>query len=442
MAGKGRVRKIPDGIDPTKKCPSCEATRGNKIQGWNAIKVDGQIIGFTCPDCPKWSDPINRIDVKGQPRFRATVDKTPKGAKTRKQVSRTFDVLDDAYAWVEEVRNELEKTSKLASHDLTIDEAFEQWLVTAEIEPPTKRNYKSQFAPVSAAIGKMRVKDVTSFDVEDIVTSMKSGGKKRDGSPYGKWAIRSAIGRLSQTLDRLVAHGVLDENVTKVVSKPKDKRGKRKDFAYWKTVGTGAEAYSPEQDKFRQVSDKHRDAGAWRLALAGMTRADICGLKWEDIDLEEGKAEVKRSRVILDGKNDYVGDAKSDQRYRIVPCEELEPGTTKLLKEMKLRQLEEKMKAGKAYTSSGYVVVDELGNRIRPELFSDRFRSLCRQAGVTVINLHKTRHTLAALMNERGYSVRRAAYILGHTISVHVSSYLPDADAEDMSAPPPIRRVS
>jgi hypothetical protein len=43
------------------------------------------------------------------------------------------------------------------------------------------------------------------------------------------------------------------------------------------------------------------------------------------------------------------------------------------------------------------VLVDDLGKPLRPELYSDRFRRLCREARLRTIHLHLIRHTLAGL---------------------------------------------
>ena len=61
---------------------------------------------------------------------------------------------------------------------------------------------------------------------------------------------------------------------------------------------------------------------------------------------------------------------------------------------------------------------------MRPELYSDRFRRLSREAGLRVIHLHLVRHTLAVAMNRAGVAPVDAAPLLGHTVDVYVSTYL------------------
>ena len=356
----------------------------------------------------------------------------------RKQVKKTHDALDDARQWVAEVRAEVAERGGLAARELTVEKALEDWLKnheSAKLESPATANlYRSQWQPVTRAFGDKPLRELTVADVEELITSMLTGGK-RNGEPYGKWAVRAAVGRLSQALDRAVRHKDVTENVAKQVGNlPKDKRGKRRTFDYWKTSGHGGDARVPNFDKFRAVADRHRDAGAWRLTLCGMTRADIMGLMWSDINLNTGKLEVERGRVIVNGNDDYAGEPKSEQRYRSVFFENLEPGTITLLRRMKARQAEERFAAGSAWRETGCVVVNEIGEPLRPELYSDRFRALCRSAGVPVIHLHKVRRSLAGLLHEQGWTPANAAKLLGHTKDVHIASYLPDADDESYEA--------
>src|SRR5699024_11912021 len=98
-----------------------------------------------------------------------------------------------------------------------------------------------------------------------------------------------------------------------------------------------------------------------------------------------GAASVGRGPVITEGRLDHAGETKTPQRRRTVPVEIIEPGTIELLRAMQARQAEDKLAAGTAYVDSGYLVVNEAGEPLRPELYSDRFRSLCRKAKVPVI---------------------------------------------------------
>ncbi|QQE48518.1 hypothetical protein I6H91_10305 [Micrococcus luteus] len=97
-----------------------------------------------------------------------------------------------------------------------------------------------------------------------------------------------------------------------------------------------------------------------------------------------------------------MGDPKCAQRVRTVHVEAMRPGTMDLRRALRARQARHQLKAGAAWHSTGYVVVDELGSPVRPEWYSDRFRALCRKTSVPTIRLHAVRHSLAHLFHLSG----------------------------------------
>ena len=92
------------------------------------------------------------------------------------------------------------------------------------------------------------------------------------------------------------------------------------------------------------------------------------------------------------------------------------------------------MQAGTGYTDTGLVVVDALGHGVGPQWYSDRFAAVCRQAGLPVIRLHSLRHSLAFWLHSVGVSPADAAGLLGHTVDVHLSTYLPHSGASGITA--------
>jgi integrase len=75
------------------------------------------------------------------------------------------------------------------------------------------------------------------------------------------------------------------------------------------------------------------------------------------------------------------------------------------------------------------VLVNALGRPVRPELYSDTFRALSREAGVRPIHLHLIRHTLAVELLRADVSIVDTAALLGHTPDVFVSTYLRKSEA-------------
>jgi hypothetical protein len=105
-----------------------------------------------------------------------------------------------------------------------------------------------------------------------------------------------------------------------------------------------------------------------------------------------------------------------------------------LLRSLRAHQHADRLMLGAGYPNTGLVLVDALGEPVRPELYSDRFRKLCREAGLREIHLHLVRHTLAGELIRAGATIVDAAALLGHTPDVFVKTYLRPSEAGLRSA--------
>lgn len=147
------------------------------------------------------------------------------------------------------------------------------------------------------------------------------------------------------------------------------------------------------------------------------------GLAWSDVDFATGTLTVRQTRVSVSRDTDtrrwMTGPPKSSASKRRIKPDSVQPGTMAALRRLKVASLPDDQ-----VNPAGLVVVDELGAPVMPAWFSDHFAALQRSAGVSVIKLHSTRHTIAYLMHDAGIPPVRAAAFLGHTLTVHLDNYL------------------
>jgi integrase len=422
----------------TKACASCGQPRGNQRTGWVPITRDEAVVGYTCPACPTAVEPIRRVETKpGRVVFRARLDSTrPEAGRARQQVSGSFDTLDAAREFVAEVRTAISTHGAYGAATRagaeTVAALCERWIETrVDVRTITRDGYRNWLAPVKRhPIGQVPVGEVAIADVQAFIEWLgREGSRPRKGrevgTPLSANSIRSVRVALQQAIDLAVAEGSVARNVVKLARWPKARTKRGKDLEHWQPA---------ELVKFREHADGDALAGAWRLSLSGMTRADVMGLRWSDLDLDAGVASVSQGRVALDGGASTVDDPKSDQRVRAVPVESIHPGTVALLKKMKAKQAADKLRAGAAWRASEFVVVDELGDPLAPQVYSDRFRRLCADAGVRAIKLHSVRHSLAFWLHQLGVAPADAAALLGHSTEVHLSTYLPHSGAAGIQA--------
>lgn len=153
-------------------------------------------------------------------------------------------------------------------------------------------------------------------------------------------------------------------------------------------------------------------AAAWALLLTrGLRRGELCGLRWEAIDLDAGTATILHTLVVVDGKV-QTSTPKTSSGRRSIP---LDDSLISLLTAHRKRQSEDRLRAGSAWTDTGYVFADQLGRPVSPEVISDCFDRLVKASDLPRIRLHDTRHTAASLMLASGVSVKVVQEMLGHS---------------------------
>ena len=109
--------------------------------------------------------------------------------------------------------------------------------------------------------------------------------------------------------------------------------------------------------------------------------------RWSDVDLEAGRLSIVRTSVLVNGKP-ATSTPKTDAGRRTIP---LDPQLVASLRAHKIRQTEERLLWGPAWTDSGHVFTREDGAPLRPEYLSTAFEAHCKSAKLRVIRLHDLR---------------------------------------------------
>jgi integrase len=190
--------------------------------------------------------------------------------------------------------------------------------------------------------------------------------------------------------------------------------------------------------RFREHVDAQPEEwvrAAFRLTACGLRRSEVLGLALESVDLDAGTVRVEASRVKTGkGYETQRDDTKSAASTRTVMVDTMRPGTLAALRALGTRQAADKLAAGPAYAESGLAIVDALGRGIHPEVYSLRWRALCKSAGLPTIRLHAARHALALMLHRAGVAPADVASMLGHSVGTHLTFYVPKTERGAASA--------
>lgn len=171
----------------------------------------------------------------------------------------------------------------------TVGQLLDEWYSECErleLSPTTMRTYRSQIDKrIRPQLGKLPLARLTAKHLDDFYGRLKDDG-------LSARTIHHYHATISAALHQAVRWGWVRRNVAEMSKPPKIVHRK---------------VSVPSVDVVRRVVEiaEERDPEVAKLlmfaALTGMRRGELCGLRWSDVDLEQGRIEVARSVVVVKG---------------------------------------------------------------------------------------------------------------------------------------------
>lgn len=354
--------------------------------------------------------------VTGKPNYLAeTVKGTDKAAY--KQANK---VLTRLQAQVDEQRS--------PSTSVTLSYALDEWLRTADIEDTTRHGYVGYIErSIRPALGKISVAKLSARMLETFYSELRRCRIRCDGRPFiehnaegehdcaeleckphkckgmASSSVRQIHSILSGVLNAAVRWEWINSNPARIAQRPKQ---------------TPPQPDPPSPAEAARLVDKafalDEDWGTlvWLVMTTGIRRGEVCALRWNRVDLDEGIVEIRRSYTKLRG-NGKEKDTKTHQMRRIA----LDTETTVLLREHKARCQERYRDLGAEWNEDSYVFAstrgDDLSAPYSPDAVSSRYKKMATRLGINT-RIHALRHYSATELLTAGVDLRTVAGRLGH----------------------------
>jgi len=153
------------------------------------------------------------------------------------------------------------------------------------------------------------------------------------------------------------------------------------------------------------------------LLFGGLRPGEAASLRWDD--LQSGVLRVRRSLTVWKGRSkeakaDWTEhEPKTRRSRRTVPLPDL---ALAALREWKVRQNEERLRAGPAFGDANFIFTDEIGRPVHATGQRSRFQSILISAGLpTDLRVYDLRHSCATLLLADGEHVKVVSERLGHS---------------------------
>ena len=338
------------------------------------------------------------------------VDLAPPGAPRKQVKRRGFRTKAEALDALDQVKNAGRTGTFVDPDRITLGDYLGRWVDgLAAVGRRTStidgyRRYVDRYVQ-RWPIGDVPVQSLTALHLDELYADMRRRGLAAS-------TVRQLHAIVGKALGDAERKGLVSRNVARLAEPPAAKAARAPEPKVW----------TPEQlSTFLGAVAGHHHGAMFRLgAMTGLRRGELCGLRWEDLDLD---AEPPRLRVrqsvtathhTENGKRVValeVGDVKTAKSRRTV---DLDPGTVTVLRRHRKAQAADRLLVGAGYSDHGLVFAMPDGRPWNPETISQAFERLVAATDVPRIRLHDLRHTHATHVLATGANPRIVSERLGH----------------------------
>jgi integrase len=293
--------------------------------------------------------------------------------------------------------------------NLQVGEYLDRWLsdsVSDTVKATTFERYEQIVRlHLKPALGRVKLKALTPAHVRGLYREkLEAGSSAR--------TVRYIHTTLHKALKQAVMDGLIPRNATEAVKPPQPSREEMCPL-------------TPEQAKLllraaHETGD--RLEAIYVLAVnTGMRQGELLGLKWDDVDLEDGSLQVRRTLTITKDGPIFTSPKTTGSRRSV----KLTGKAIVALRSHLERQLGEIDRIGSLWRENGLIFASETGEPInRHNLTRRSFRPLLKRAGLPEIRFHDLRHTCATLLLTRNVNPKIVSEMLGHsTIAITLDTY-------------------
>ncbi|UOY92868.1 site-specific integrase [Ectobacillus sp. JY-23] len=313
-----------------------------------------------------------------------------------------FKRQKDAQAALNKVLTEIEEGSYLEPSKEKLSAFIDLWLEGKKMNLKESsyelyRRYAQTY--ITPKIGAVTLEKLKPSHIQKLYNEM--------AQTHSPATVNKVHKILKGVLDQAVNFKYLRDNPALRVEKPKEEK---RSVTVWD---------EKQVQHFLDIVKKSRYYIVFLLAVTtGMRRSEILGLRWQDIDFDQGTISIRQT---LSAQNKLLATAKTASSQRSI---DLDANTLIALKEHRVRVLKEKMRQGSAYYDLDLVCCTTTGKILHNESLWSLWSAYVKESKLPRIRFHDLRHTHATLMLRAGVHPKVVAERLGHTnVSITLNTY-------------------
>lgn len=330
----------------------------------------------------------------------------PDGSGRRRRRKVTGRTKTDARRKMRQLQRRLEDGRPTGDGSMTLGDLIERWLV--DVLPARSRvqakstitNYRWAAGHAIRGLGRRRLNELTPENVEALLRHLAEEGMARNSV----MRVRSV---LVMALKHAQRREIVARNVAELSEMPTSARDRR----------SGRSLTLEQAHHLLDVAKGDRLGGLVTVGLMlGLRPGELCGLRWEDVDLDAGVLCVnqarKRTTDDLGRETLVLGPPKTSKSRRALV---LPQPVLAALREHAGLQQRERRAAGERWQDLDLVFPTNVGTPMSPSNLRRDLARLTVTAGLGRWSPNELRHSAASLLSASGVPLEQIADLLGHT---------------------------
>ena len=282
------------------------------------------------------------------------------------------------------------------------------------------RNLKTHIEPYFSPLN-LYLADVQLSHLQKFVNEKHKHGKLDGSGGLKGESIKKFMANISKALDYAVKTGLIQTNPARYVEFPKDK------------AFVGSFYTVSEIEKLLEISKRTPlETTILFATLYGLRRGEIMGLRWQDIDFDEGMVSICNTRVRI--SYEVEKQPKSKSSLRSFP---LMPSVRTHLDALKAEQAANRALFGNGYAINDYICKWPDGRALDVSYINGALTKLLRENSMRHIRFHDLRHSTASYLNKLGFSPKEIQVWLGHSdikTTMNIYTHIDVGMKENMAA--------
>ena len=307
--------------------------------------------------------------------------------KTQKEVSQKLKAATAA----------IDEGTYTAPSKMTVGQWLDIWTeeYLGGVKPSTVVSYKATTRThLKPGLGAIRLESLTAHTVQGLYNSLVEKGLSAKTA-------KNVHGVLHKALQQAVSNGYIRFNPTDSCILPRVQKKELKPLDEDQIAGF-----------LKAIRGNSMEALFATTLFTGMREGEICGLLWDCVDLTKGTITINKQLQLIrnSGGQHQLLPTKNSKGRTIT----LAPSIVKVLRGVKKKQLENRIRHAAIWEDSGFVFTNELGHYLKPQAVRREFKKVVATIGCPDTRFHDLRHSYAVAAIKSGDDIKTVQENLGH----------------------------